>query len=251
MKTCLRSAPLSFAQVVHWTWSAEYRMGQPDFATIERPELIKDRVCRILENAILSGQIGKNEILTESALAEKLKVSRTPVREALQELTAKGLLEPAGVRSKRVRHLGLHEAREIFWLRGVLEGAIAERLAVNGITKDQAEEAERHLENQRAAVRARDLLAFLSGDSGFHIALAGFLGFPRVSGIVANLRELYNLLGIKTMTAPSRYEEILAEHARILKAIRSGSATEARKAVSDHLLRTEETIILALDRAIG
>ena len=215
---------------------------------IDRPETVKERVRQTLEDAILSGLVGNDEILKEVALAEKLNVSRTPVREAFQELTSRGLLESAGVRGKRVRRIRPREVHEVFWLRQALEGAIAEWLARNGLTEKQTAEIERHLENQRAAMEAGDRLGFLAADSSFHIALAEFMGYPKVTAIVVNLRQLLQLLGLKAVRHASRLEAVLAEHRSIVKAIQEGDATLARRGVTEHLMRTEQLVIPELER---
>jgi DNA-binding GntR family transcriptional regulator len=218
-----------------------------ELPSIERPESVKDRVLRAIENAILGGLIPRDEILTEGGLANKLSVSRTPVREALQELGKNGLLESAGRRGKRIRRLRKEEVRELYWLRQVLEGAIVERLAAAGLTADQVSAAHRHLEDQRAAMSADDRLAFLSADSRFHIALAEFLGFPKVTAIILNLRQLLHLSGVRAVRRLSRFEEVLSEHVRILAAIEHKDPNAARQAINEHLERTEKLVLAELE----
>ncbi len=201
-----------------------------------------------MESVILWGSIGANEVLNETALAEKFKVSRTPVREALQELSSMGLLESAGGRGKRVRRIQPKEVRELFWLRQVLEGAIAERLAQTGVTQEQSSEIDRHLERQRDAMRADDLRAFLSADFSFHIDLASFLDFPKVKAVVINLRQLLQLLGLKAVRQEGRLEEVLSEHTKLAEAIKRGDAVAARQAAHYHLARTEQLVIAELER---
>jgi DNA-binding GntR family transcriptional regulator len=215
-------------------------------ATIERPATVKAKVCQILETAILQGLIGEREVLSEAGLAQKLNVSRTPVREALQELVGRGLLEPVGARGRRIRRIRPEEVRDLFWLRGVLEGAIAERLALHTLTSAQVAELQRHLEDQRAAIWAKDWQAFLSADSSFHVALANCISFPIVTVMVANLRQLFQLVGMKAARHASNPDEILAEHTAILKAIQRGDAPGARRATEEHLQPTERFVLSVL-----
>lgn len=219
-----------------------------EVATLERSATVKTRVSQILENAILWGMIGKDEVLNEVALAEKFKVSRTPVREALQELGSMGLLESAGRRGKRVRRIQKKEVRELFWLRQVLEGAIAERLALNGLTNEQSAEIDRHLERQKDAMSADDLSVFLSADISFHIDLAGFLDYPKVKAIVINLRQLLQILGLKAIRQKGRLQDVLSEHTKLVEAIKHGDAIAARRAANEHLARTEQLVIAELER---
>lgn len=222
-------------------------MDSINLAGVERPETVKERVYHALENAILGGLIGQDDVLRESPLAEKLNVSRTPVREALQELSGKGLLESAGGRGKRVRRIRPQEVQELFWLRQVLEGAIVERLALQGLSEQQIAEIEGHLAAQRAAMQSGDRHVFLAADSSFHVALADFVGFPKVKAMIINLRQLFHLVGLKAVKHSSRLEEVLAEHTEIVNAIRQGNPTAARQATSEHLMRTEQLVITEVE----
>jgi DNA-binding GntR family transcriptional regulator len=214
--------------------------------TIERSGTVKSKVCQVLESAIFQGLIGEKEVLSEAGLAEKLQVSRTPVREALQELVGKGLLEPVGTRGRRIRRIPLEEVSDLFWLRRVLEGAIVERLAQRTLSPAQIEELQGYLADQRAAMRAKDRQAFLSADSNFHVAFAKFVSFPIVTVIISNLRQLFQLVGLKAARHASRPQEILAEHTAILEAIQQGDGPGARRAMEEHLQPTEDFVLSAL-----
>jgi DNA-binding GntR family transcriptional regulator len=211
---------------------------------VERPETVKDTVYRNLRSAILQGTLDSNTVLAEAAVAEKLGVSRTPVREALQQLEREGLLQSAGARGKRVRRITTEEIKELFWLRRAIEGATVEKLAAQGLTPAQKQTLTDYLARQSAALDADDRASFLANDSSFHAALASFTGFNKVGEIITNLRQLFQLIGLRAISEPHRLEQVLTEHQAIVNAISKRRPDQARKAMEQHLSHTE-TISLA------
>ena len=206
---------------------------------IPRPATAKQSVRKALHSAILQGDIESDAVLTEGSLAEALGVSRTPVREVLQELELQGLLEPAGARGKRIRRIERAEVHEILWLRRVLEGAIVAKLARRGIPNDVLETVNHLLSEQRLAAEKKDGGRFLRRDAQFHVELARATGWPRVTAIIVNLRQIFQLVGLRAISYPRRFEQVIAEHERIIQAISAGDAKIARRAMAAHLLNTE------------
>src|SRR5262245_9135311 len=89
---------------------------------------LSETVFRSLRQALRAGIYQPGDRLREEEVAKRLKVSRTPVREALSRLVSKGLVEPAGGRGLIVRRLSTAEVLELYAMREILEGAAA-RLA--------------------------------------------------------------------------------------------------------------------------
>jgi DNA-binding GntR family transcriptional regulator len=219
------------------------RAQMADLLPVERPKTMKQHVYEALQKAILQGTIDPNAVLTEATLAEKFGVSRTPVREVMQELQSQGLLEPVGSRGKRVRRITPEEVREIFWLRYVLEPPIANRLATIGIANADAERIRKLLMTQQEALERDDRAAFLTADSNFHILLAQLTGFPKVTEIITNLRNVFQIVGLTAITKLGRLKEVIDEHQRIVEAILRCDPVEAERAVRSHLEHTEEIVM--------
>jgi DNA-binding GntR family transcriptional regulator len=214
-----------------------------DLLPVERPKTMKQHVYEALQRAILQGAIDASTVLTEATLAEKFGVSRTPVREVMQELQSQGLLEPAGLRGKRVRRISRDEVRELFWIRSALEPPIAVRLAKLGISSSDANRIQGLLAAQQKALKQGDRLAFLTADSNFHILLAQLTGFPKVAGIITNLRNVFQIVGLTAITKLGRLEEVIKEHQSIVEAILRRDPKEAERAVRFHLEHTEEIVM--------
>jgi DNA-binding GntR family transcriptional regulator len=222
-----------------------------DLLPVERPKTMKQHVYEALQRAILQGTIAPDAVLTEATLAEKFGVSRTPVREVMQELQSQGLLEPVGSRGKRVRRITPEEVRELFWLRSVLEPPIANRLATIGIANADAERIRKLLVTQQEALERGDRAAFLTADSNFHILLAQLTGFPKVTEIITNLRNVFQIVGLTAITKLGRLREVIDEHQRIVEAILRRDPVEAERAVRLHLEHTEEIVMERLSAEDG
>ena len=88
---------------------------------VNRGESLSDRAYRMLRNAILSGELAPGEPLTEESLAERLQISRTPIRTALHRLVSEGLAETACGKGISVREVGDRDVRQVDEVRAVLE----------------------------------------------------------------------------------------------------------------------------------
>lgn len=101
---------------------------------------------QLLREMILSGELSAGERLTEAGLAERLGVSRTPVRSALPALAAEGLLIPVGKRGFAVKEFNDDETLSALELRGTLEALAAKNLAQRGVSQDIMDELEHCLD---------------------------------------------------------------------------------------------------------
>jgi DNA-binding GntR family transcriptional regulator len=139
---------------------------------------MRDRVRDAIVNRILDGEYGSGTRLKELALAREFNVSQAPVREALRELEALGLLESERYRGTRVRGIDLSELREAYELRGVLEEASAQRaipcrpadldeLDADIALMRRADRAGDHDAHIRAALHFHRLIVEMSGNRMF------------------------------------------------------------------------------------
>jgi DNA-binding GntR family transcriptional regulator len=218
-------------------------------ATVQRAAGISDQVTTRLRELILNGVITETEVLTEATLATKLGVSRTPVREALARLENDGLVEAAGLRGKRIRQFTSSEIRELYWLRITIEGAVVAELAARKPDRAALKPLETLLEEQRLAAKSDNRPKFLEIDHAFHSALVEALEYNHVNTMLRGMRYTFDLISLKpTYQHKNRIAEVLVEHQNILKALRNHNAATARKAMTDHLKRTEELTLVVLEK---
>lgn len=208
-----------------------------------------DRVYRTLKHDILSGGITSGTALVEVEQAERLSVSRTPVREAFARLTAEGLLVPLAGRGLVVSDLSRETIVELFELRVVLESEAA-RL----VTRRRDPDVFRGLREEFAQVPAP-----LDGDDARaeYYALVERLDTAMDEALdsrflLAAIRQLRpHLVRARRLARdnPERLVASAAEHLTIVEAIVDGDSELAANATSIHLKKSLKNILNAVDTA--
>jgi len=194
-------------------------------------ELVRDTLRR----AILTGQISGGQRLVQADLAKQLAVSTTPVREALRDLSAEGLIQLDAHRGAIVRSLSKDEVEEIYWLRQLLEPEMMAR-AVENITDEQIEQAE---SIQKKADKERDPAAWVELNKAFHRVFNVASQSPRLAAIVENLQDSDTPYVVASLVAGSRSpKEANAQHREILRAVRDRDVEAAKRLMLEHVHKT-------------
>ena len=192
-----------------------------------------------LRALIVSGELP--ERVSESDLAERLKVSRTPVREALERLHGDGLVDTRG-RGVRLIELGQAELKAVYRVRAALEALtaelVAERQRAGEIAPAAFNELTRLADRADEATRAAELTAGATHNRAFHLRIAELAdNAPALDA----LRRIWDQIVVSTrrsLVAPTRAEAVDAEHRRLLEAIRAGDERDAATAAKAHVLNT-------------
>ena len=203
--------------------------------SLQRPESLARRAYLALRKAIRDRVIAPDTLYSELQLAASLNISRTPVREALIELSREGIIEVVPQRGFRVRPISAEEEREVFDLRAAIECYVVRRLAESASEKDVAK-LNAILDRQEKA--ADDLVRFLEHDEQFHLTMPELLGLARSRELLNTLRGIMFLAGSAALALPERTSEVTKEHRRVVKAIAAHDADRAVAAITDHLDRT-------------
>jgi DNA-binding GntR family transcriptional regulator len=203
-----------------------------------RPSTLSSLAKESIRVRIVTGEIAAGEIYSAPALAAVLGVSATPVREALLDLSADGLVEVVPNRGYRVVEPSQHDLDEIFELRLLLEVPAAEQAARRGITAaDQA-----RFRQMAALIDKRaeegDTVAFLAADRDFHLGLIAILGNSRLVDIVARLRDQARLYGLPLLAQRGELRESAREHGELLEAICRQDVAAVSAVATHHLEHT-------------
>lgn len=202
--------------------------------------LADDAAARI-RGWLHDGTIGRDRFHSVPQMAERLGMSRSPVREGLLRLAEAGLVEFVPQRGFRpVRPTG-QDIAEIFALRIALEPTAAAHAACLG-SIELAAELRRHLEGMRVAAPA-DGTAFDAADEQLHAAILDRVGNHRLMGLIAGLRDTTRLIGASTANRSRSRREILGEHEPIVDAIRAGDPDRAAAEMRQHLVSTGRLLI--------
>lgn len=208
---------------------------------IVREETTKERVYREIKSGILNGMIPPGEIFTEVKMAELLNISRTPVREALQDLIKEGLVIAIPRKGLTVRKVTEEEIDQIFLLRTAIEREVVRKLT-GRITDKQLDQLEQICKEQEQAKSEQDNVTFINLDQVFHITLTKFANMELVEQVMLNLQQLSVLIGLQGVRRKSRMDEVLVEHRAILDALRSQDPDRATAAVTEHLHQSKVSL---------
>jgi DNA-binding GntR family transcriptional regulator len=195
----------------------------------------KDFVVEILREAILSGALKPGERLEQEQLANHFEVSSTPVREALRQLEAEGLIEHIPHKGVRVVELSVEDVREVYMIRGVLE-TLAVRLAVPNLSHEELRELE-ELHEQMVDLLSRNLLEQL-GDVNrhFHMTLYKASKSRVLCDMINNLWTRLPWFDVWTVI-PGRAQEAWEEHDKIMDAARKRDPDLASDMIKEHCER--------------
>ena len=198
------------------------------------PVPIRDKVYPVIRNHILNGRLKPGERLKESRLAEEIKTSRTPVREALHLLEREGLLESIPRVGYRVKPLLWEEVEEICAIRAVNE-TLAARWAMDRMTREELRALERNVLGSEREISAGNPKSFVDRDAEFHEILARASGSRRLLELCQMLRRHMLRYRIESLYRKTTALGALKGHREILACLSRKDGTGLESAVREHL----------------
>jgi DNA-binding GntR family transcriptional regulator len=221
-----------------------------DLTLDNRPRSLSDVVFETLYRAIVDKVLAPGEPVTEPALAERLKVSKTPVREALLRLRQLGMIEQDGPRGLRVVQLSPEDVRQTYEIRQALESFTAGRAAERATPEDAAEILAR-AEESLAAAEASSIDDFRRADRAMHQKIATLAQNPRVQQLIDDAGALLSTLLQRDLPAGQGLTNCGKAHVRIAEAIAAGDSAAAAAAMTAHIAEVQSLRLAALDGHAG
>jgi DNA-binding GntR family transcriptional regulator len=197
-----------------------------------------EAVYRALRHGIVHGDLAPGERLRSDALATELRVSRTPVREALRKLEAEGLVAHAGSRLV-VRAITEQDLTELFYVREALEG-MAARLAAENATPAEIAAIRELLEDMDTVRRSGDIGVFRRLAGEFHRLVCRAAHNDRLLQSLQSLLDHVRQFQSSTLYGEGRPAEALREHRKLLAAIEARDGESAERLAREHRRRTLE-----------
>lgn len=213
----------------------------PEIRIRDNYQRIQDLVFTTLRDEILSGKLQPNEKLNTNQLANRLGVSRTPIREALNRLISVGLVETFPHRGIYIRKLSIEEIIELYYIRAALEG-IAARLAVRNLKEDEMERLRQYCDDMEAQHLVGNYQKLLEINFLFHETIYKATNSPQLQDLLFqyyNRSKPYRTLGLEL---PGRYKEVFDEHRQLVAALASGDMERADFCAREHHLNTARQI---------
>ena len=200
---------------------------------------MRDEVYNTLLNWIMEGVLRPGEKLLDKDLAEHMGVSRTPVREALRRLEDKGLVESAANRWTRVSEIRREEPDMIYPIIWSLE-ELAVTTAVGKLTDEDFEQMAAANADFADALARDDSVATSGADAAFHDVYIGRSENPLLIEILRDLKIRYRRMEVNYFGGYSYGVESVAEHDRIIEALKAGDGPGAIDAIRANWVRSLE-----------
>jgi DNA-binding GntR family transcriptional regulator len=187
-----------------------------------------------LRSEILTNRLTPGVILSEVALAARLGVSRGPVREAIRQLAAQGLVQKRSRRSAVVSALTRDEFLEAYQVRESLE-VLAARLAVSRIEEAQLTDLEQLAHAMAHAAREDDVAAFFEANTRFHLLLVESSRNRRLIAMYRTLADEMERYRLPSLMLRGSLRRSITEHRAMVRALRKRDAELAAKLISEHI----------------
>jgi DNA-binding GntR family transcriptional regulator len=203
------------------------------------------RAYNYLESAILTGRLKPRERLVEQELALQLKMSRTPIREALRRLEERGLVRILPRRGALVSDISSAEVENIYAVRSHLE-SLASRLAADHITPEGIEQAERLEAAHAKQASGRDVRALMLANDRFHDAIYAAAQNACLFELIQQLRRQVHAIRFTAWAQPERIARSLDEHCQMVEALTRRDGDRLARLTEEHLRVAKESYLFHL-----
>lgn len=205
-------------------------------------------VLDTLRQMAISYQLKPGERLSEVELAQRLGVSRTPVREALNRLVTDGLLVPCGRGCMR-RPLDVQESMDLYEARIAVERECL-RLAIARADDSQIKETSAYLEGSKRLPEGTSVQRMVELDEGFHLRIAEMAGNAELRRMLVTLNERLRFIRWLDMENVGR-DATQQEHHGVLQALIERNGPEGERRLVDHIALRREQIVEAITRGLA
>lgn len=195
---------------------------------------LRDVVFSTLRDAILRGDLKPGERLMEMHLANKLGVSRTPIREAIRMLEQEGLAVTVPRKGAQVAKMTEKDLQDVLEVRDALD-ELAVSSACAHITSEQLQELKATVREFELAIHARDVRRMVQADEAFHNVIYRAADNPKLENIVKNLREQMYRYRYEYIKDHTDYQQLVREHAAMIDGFEKKDTAYVRSIMHTHL----------------
>ena len=218
-------------------------MKEPKFnVTMNEYLPLRDVVFNTLRQAILRGELKPGERLMEIQLANKLGVSRTPIREALRKLELEGLVNMVPRKGAEVADITEKSLRDVLEVRKALE-ELSVQLACEKITEEEIEELKRVAERFKDTLHDQDVTKIAEADVAFHDVIYTATDNQKLILLLNNLREQMYRYRVEYLKKEEAYPQLIAEHEELIDNISKRNKEEATRIMCEHIDNQVATVI--------
>lgn len=203
---------------------------------------LHDQVAARLRTMLVEGSIPPGAKMNERELCEKLRVSRTPLREAIKLLAAEGLVDLLPNRGAVAVRLTEADVLNTFEVLAMLEGVSGE-MAAQRITEDELNEIRAMHYEMMACFTRRDLSGYYRLNARIHSAINEAARNPVLSSTYRSINARVQSLRFRTNQNEEKWKQAMKEHERMIEALTARDAAGMRAVLIEHLMRKRDTIL--------
>ena len=202
---------------------------------------LRDVVFNTLRQAILTGEMEPGESLMEIQLANKLGVSRTPIREAIRKLELEGLVIMIPRKGAEVAHITVKDMRDVLEVRSALE-ELAATLACKNVTPE-------HIDELKTANRVFEaaIVSIVNADVAFHNIIYSMTDNQRLIQLINSLSEQMYRYRLEYVKDARTHSILISEHNDIIRQLADKDVEKAKIIVRQHVNNQEKGIIRLLN----
>ncbi len=211
----------------------------------KKPAALTEWTYQYIKEMILNLEIKPGEQINIEEFAEKLEVSRTPIREAFLKLETEGLIDVRPRVGYFVVEITEQDIRDLFEIREIIETRAA-RKAAESLTDEKLISAKELIQDCYKAVEIGDFEKFVPAEIKFHGFLQENIENKRLLAIMDGLNDLMYRVRVLSLQSQENVEQTLIEHQKILDALVQRDGDLAEKAMYDHLINVCDRIVKLL-----
>jgi DNA-binding GntR family transcriptional regulator len=205
---------------------------------------LTDAAYQAIKDLILTNRLKPGEAVPKDRLIRELKLSRTPLREAMLRLEKEGFVTVRPRMGTFVSQLDLRQIQEMYQVRRALEG-LAGRLAAGRVERAKLERVETDLRRQRVEGRI-DCAALSESGQGLHRLIVESCGNKLLAAMIQSLQDHFRRFRALSLEIPEKVLASHREHLAIAAALREGDGTRAQKLVEEHFEHAGRSLVESL-----
>lgn len=215
------------------------------FAQVAESKPIREIAYETLKHAIVTGDIPAGARIVETEYADKMHISRTPLREALRKLERDGLVEYVMRRGVVVRAFTVTDIEEIYTIRNALE-MLTLPLIIQKATPEDIQRLRDMLHEMDPYNDSNDIPQLSPRARAFHTALTGISGMKRILRVIESQDEYITRFSAVSIAKENRRDAAHKEHYRLVEYVEQKDLESFERLMRKHIERSKETCLMAL-----
>lgn len=204
---------------------------------------LKDQAYEMIKELLMNGELTPGEFITEGNLCDRLEMSRTPIRSALQHLEHDGIVRIHPKQGIYICDISVKQVNEVYEIRIALETFALRKLS-QGIEKHQIEELYEILNQQYENIKKEDSSSALEYDFMFHIKIMEFNKNGQMFEMFKSIRDKLEFYGKEVLKKKmDRLMQTYDEHLLVVAALEKGNTEEAVRHMEEHLQHGRKTLL--------